>query len=103
MALMMRGGVLVLLAEVFGLAPMAAHHSGHCGDRRGQLSGFGILTFLHPRASGVVPRVRWHLAAIGLFLYVLVLRLLYMGHGRAHFRNEMYYWVYSQKLDLWLP
>jgi putative flippase GtrA len=43
LALMMRGGVLVLLVEVFGLSAMAAIIAGHRGHRRGQLPGGGIL------------------------------------------------------------
>jgi len=98
MALMMRGGVLVLLAEVFGLAPMAAIIPAIVVTAGVNYLGSAFYVFAST-ASGVVPRVRWHLAAIGLFLYVLVLRLLYMGHVEL-IPDEMYYWVYSQKLDL---
>lgn len=98
MALMMRGGVLVLLVEVFSLAPMAAILPAIVVTAGVNYLGSAFYVFAST-ASGVVPRVRWHLAAIGLFFYVLILRLFYMGHVEL-IPDEMYYWVYSQKLDL---
>ena len=98
LALMMRGGVLVMLTEVFGLSAMAAIVPAIVVTAGVNYLGAAFYVFAST-ASGVIPRVRWHLAAIGLFVYVLVLRVLYMGHLEL-IPDEMYYWVYSQHLAL---
>jgi len=98
LALMIRGGVLVLLAEVLGLAAAAAIVPAIVITAGVNYLGSAFYVFAS-NASGVVPRVRWHLAILGLLLYVVVLRLLYMGQV-ALIPDEMYYWVYSQNLDL---
>jgi dolichol-phosphate mannosyltransferase len=98
MALMIRGGVLVLLVEVLGLSPAAAIVPAIIITAGVNYLGSAFYVFAST-ASGVVPRVRWHLAILGLLLYVVVLRLLYMGHVGL-IPDEMYYWVYSQNLDL---
>ena len=98
LALMIRGGVLVLLAEVMGLSAMAAIVPAIVVTAGVNYLGSAFYVFAST-ASGIVPRMRWHLAAIGLFAYVLILRLLYMGHVEL-IPDEMYYWVYSQRLAL---
>ncbi|MEE4330162.1 MAG: glycosyltransferase family 39 protein, partial [Wenzhouxiangella sp.] len=98
LALMIRGGVLVLLAEVLGLSPMAAIVPAIVVTAGVNYLGSAFYVFAST-ASGIVPRMRWHLAAIGLFLYVLVLRMLYMGQVEL-IPDEMYHWVYSQRLAL---
>ncbi|MFW6339368.1 MAG: glycosyltransferase family 39 protein [Wenzhouxiangella sp.] len=98
MALMMRGGVLVLLVEVFGLSAMAAIVPAIVVTAGVNYLGSAFYVFAST-ASGVIPRVRWHLAALGLLAYMLVLRALYMGHLDL-IPDEMYYWVYAQNLAL---
>ncbi|AKS41793.1 glycosyltransferase family 39 protein [Wenzhouxiangella marina] len=98
MALMIRGGVLVLLVDVLGLSPMAAIVPAIVVTAGVNYLGSAFYVFAST-ASGIVPRVRWHLAILGLLLYVVILRLLYMGHV-ALIPDEMYYWVYSQRPDL---
>ncbi len=98
MALMIRGGVLVLLVQVLGLSPTAAIIPAIVITAGVNYLGSAFYVFAST-ASGVVPRVRWHLAILGLLLYVFVLRLLYMGQVGL-IPDEMYYWVYSQQLDL---
>ena len=98
LALLIRGGVLVLLVEVFGLSPMLAIVPAIVMTAGVNYLGSAFYVFAST-ASGVIPRVRWHLAAIGLFAYVLVLRILYMGHLEL-IPDEMYYWVYAQQLSL---
>ncbi len=98
MALMIRGGVLVLLVQVLGLSAAAAIVPAIVITAGVNYLGSAFYVFAST-ASGVVPRVRWHLAILGLLLYVVILRLLYMGQVGL-IPDEMYYWVYSQHLDL---
>ncbi|TVQ38325.1 MAG: glycosyltransferase [Wenzhouxiangella sp.] len=98
LALMMRGGVLVLLVQVFNLPPMLAIFPAIVVTAGVNYLGSAFYVFAST-ASGVIPRVRWHLAALGLFAYVLVLRMLYMGQVEL-IPDEMYYWMYSQHLAL---
>jgi len=95
LALMIRGGVLVTLVEVGGLSPMAAIIPAIILTAAVNYFGSAFYVFAST-ASGIVPRVRWHLAALGLFCYVLVLRLAYLGQLEL-IPDEMYYWVYSQQ------
>lgn len=98
LALMIRGGVLVLLVEALQVPAMIAIFPAIVVTAGVNYLGAAFYVFAST-ASGVIPRVRWHLAAIGLFAYVLVLRVLYFGHVEL-IPDEMYYWVYSQHLAL---
>lgn len=98
LALMIRGGVLVLLVQVLGLSASAAIIPAIVMTAGVNYLGSAFYVFAST-ASGIVPRVRWHLAILGLLFYVVVLRLLYMGQVGL-IPDEMYYWVYSQHLDL---
>ena len=98
LALVIRGGVLVLLTEVFNISPMLAIIPAIVVTAGVNYLGSAFYVFAST-ASGVIPRVRWHLAAIGLFAYVFILRILYMGHVEL-IPDEMYYWVYAQNLSL---
>jgi len=98
MALMIRGGVLVLLVEVLGLSAMSSIIPAIIITAGVNYLGSAFYVFAST-ASGVIPRVRWHLAVLGLLVYVVVLRLLYMGQVPL-IPDEMYYWVYSQRMDL---
>ena len=98
MALMIRGGVLVMLVELFGLAPMLAIFPAIMITAGVNYLGSAFYVFAST-ASGVIPRVRWHLAALGLLAYMLVLRVLYMGQVEL-IPDEMYYWMYAQNLAL---
>ncbi len=98
MALMIRGGVLVLLTGVLGWSASVAIIPAIVATAAVNYLGSAFYVFAST-ASGVIPRVRWHLAAIGLLAYVLVLRVLYMGQLEL-IPDEMYYWMYSQHLAL---
>jgi len=98
MALMIRGGVLVLLVDVLGFAPLMAIVPAIVVTAGVNYLGSAFYVFAST-ASGVIPRVRWHLAALGLLAYMLVLRVLYMGQIDL-IPDEMYYWVYAQRLAL---
>ena len=98
LALMIRGGVLVLLVELFGLPPLLAIFPAIVVTAGVNYLGSAFYVFAST-ASGVIPRVRWHLAALGLLAYMLVLRVLYMGQVEL-IPDEMYYWMYAQELAL---
>ncbi|MEE4297356.1 MAG: glycosyltransferase family 39 protein [Wenzhouxiangella sp.] len=98
MALMIRGGVLVLLVDVLALPPLLAIVPAIVVTAGVNYLGSAFYVFASAE-SGVIPRVRWHLAALGLLVYMLVLRVLYMGQVDL-IPDEMYYWVYAQRLAL---
>ena len=98
LALMIRGGVLVLLVEVLGLSPLAAIVPAIIITAAVNYLGSAFFVFASTE-SGIIPRVRWQLAALGVFCYVLLLRAFYLGHVEL-IPDEMYYWVYSQRLAL---
>ncbi len=98
MALMIRGGVLVLLVDVLALPPLLAIVPAIVVTAGVNYLGSAFYVFASTE-SGVIPRVRWHLAALGLLAYMLVLRALYMGQVDL-IPDEMYYWVYAQRLAL---
>ena len=98
LALMIRGGVLVLLVEQLGLPPLLAIFPAIAVTAGVNYLGSAFYVFAST-ASGVIPRVRWHLAALGLLAYMLVLRVLYMGQVEL-IPDEMYYWMYAQELAL---
>ncbi|MGY6630752.1 MAG: glycosyltransferase family 39 protein [Wenzhouxiangella sp.] len=98
LALMIRGGVLVLLVEVMALPAMLAIIPAIVITAAVNYLGSAFFVFASTE-SGVILRVRWHLAALGLFAYVLLLRVLYMGQLEL-IPDEMYYWVYGQRLAL---
>ncbi len=98
MALMIRGGVLVLLVESLGLTPLAGIIPAIIVTAGVNYLGSAFYVFA-TTASGVIPRVRWHLAALGLLAYMLLLRVLYMGQLEL-IPDEMYYWMYAQHLAL---
>lgn len=98
LALMIRGGVLVLLVEQLGLPPLLAIFPAIVITAGVNYLGSAFYVFAST-ASGVIPRVRWHLAALGLLAYMLVLRILYMGQVEL-IPDEMYYWMYAQNLAL---
>ena len=98
LALMLRGGVLVLLIETLYLPAMLAIFPAIVITAGVNYLGSAFYVFAST-ASGVIPRVRWHLAAIGLLAYMFVLRLFYMGQVEM-IPDEMYYYVFSQRLSL---
>jgi dolichol-phosphate mannosyltransferase len=59
-------------------------------------NAFFVFPSLHPR---VPVDIRWRVAAIGIFGYVLALRLIYMGLVDL-IPEEAYYWNYAQHLDI---
>lgn len=96
LAMLIRGGVLVALTNTFDLSPMLAIVPAIIATAGINYLGSAFYVFATTE-SGVITRVRWHLAALGLFAYVFALRWLYLGQLEL-IPDEMYYWVYGQHL-----
>jgi dolichol-phosphate mannosyltransferase len=62
------------------------------------LVGALFFVFRHQRRGGD-PRLAWRVAALGVSVYLLALRLVYAGQVEL-IPQEAYYWNYSQHLDL---
>ncbi len=98
LAMLMRGGVLVLLVTTLSWPPLLAIFPAIAATALINYLGSAFYVF-STTESGVITRVRWHLAALGLFAFVFGLRLLYLPHLPL-IPDEMYYWVYTQHLAL---
>jgi len=98
LAMLMRGGVLVLLVSALGWHPSIAIFPAIAATAVINYLGSAFFVFATTE-SGVITRIRWHLAALGLFGLVFLLRLLYLPHLPL-IPDEMYYWVYTQHLAL---
>ena len=97
-AMLMRGGVLVALVNGLHWSALTAIIPAIGVTAIINYLGSAFFVF-STTESGVITRVRWHLAALGLFAYVFILRILYLGHLPL-LPDEMYYWVYAQNIDL---
>ena len=97
-ALLLRGGVLIFLIDSLNWPAWLAILPAIGATTIVNYLGSAFFVFASTE-SGVIPRVRWHLAALALFVYVFVLRILYLPHLPL-LPDEMYYWVYAQHLDL---
>ena len=98
LALFLRGGVLALVTRDWGWpVPVAI-----CGAIATTLAvtlpgnAFSLSTLTAWKLSGAV---RWRLLAIGLIVYAVILRLIYIGQVEL-LPEEAYYWNYSQHLDI---
>ncbi len=96
LAMLIRGGVLVALTTTLDWPPMLAIVPAIVATAGINYLGSAFYVFASTE-SGVITRVRWHLAALALFAYVFLLRWLYLGQLEL-IPDEMYYWVYSQQL-----
>ncbi|MBU1044766.1 MAG: glycosyltransferase family 39 protein [Candidatus Omnitrophica bacterium] len=91
MALFLRGGVLAIFIQhgisaqvslVFAIISAAI------------INYFGNAFFVFPR-SGIRSEIKWAVAAIGLTVYSVLLRLIYLGLPNL-LPEEAYYWNYAQ-------
>lgn len=99
LALFFRGGVLALAVNSWGwpaqpaiiLAVASAALINYLGN------AFFVFVPEDSRSSSTVRR--WRIAAIGVFAYVIALRLVFIGATNL-LPEESYYWNYSQHLDI---
>lgn len=98
LALLLRGGVLALLVYVWELPPLLAIFPAIVTTA--VVNYLGSAFYVFPNKSKVTPlEIRWRTAAIGIFVFAILLRLVYAGLAEL-IPDEAYYWQYSQHMDL---
>ena len=97
MALFLRAGILQLALEVWNWPQGAA---AFFGIATGALVNYlGSAFYVFPAVSQrISPSIRWRIAAVGVALYAVLLRFVYMRTLNL-IPEEAYYWNYSQHLD----
>ncbi|MBS0580576.1 MAG: glycosyltransferase family 39 protein [Proteobacteria bacterium] len=96
MALLLRGGVLVLLVGRFGVPPGLAILPALLASGYAMRQGEKLCAERAQLAPG--SGQRWRALAIALGVYSVALRLTYMGSVDL-FPEEAYYWNYAQHMD----
>ncbi len=98
LSLFLRGAVLALLTEAAGWPPRIAIFFAIAAAA---LSNFvGTAFFVFPQQiARTTPSIRWRVFGICVVLYLLILRLAFMGVINL-FPEEAYYWNYAQHLDI---
>ena len=98
LALLLRGGVLALLVDVWRIPPEFAILPAILAAAA--INYLGAAFYVFPDAKNVSPPdLRWRVAAIGLILFCVLLRLIYLGAAQL-IPDEAYYWQYAQHIDL---
>ena len=97
LALYLRAGILQLALEVWNWPQGAA---AFFGIATGAFVNYlGSAFYVFPAVSQrISPNIRWRIAAVGVALYAVLLRLVYMSTLNL-IPEEAYYWNYSQHLD----
>jgi dolichol-phosphate mannosyltransferase len=98
LAVFLRGGVLALTHRSLGLPPGVAIVPAAVVATIVNLLG---AVFFASRTPGPPkdPRISWRAAAVGVSVYLLAIRCVYVA-GVELIPQEAYYWNYSQHLDL---
>ncbi|MBA3755370.1 MAG: glycosyltransferase family 39 protein [Nitrosomonas sp.] len=98
LALLLRGGVLALLVYVWHIPPLLAIFPAIIATAT--VNYLGSAFYVFPSAKDLPSReIRWRTAAIGIVLFVILLRLVYFGLAQL-IPDEAYYWQYAQHMDL---
>jgi dolichol-phosphate mannosyltransferase len=98
LAALLRGGVLAFSVRTLGLPPTGAMIPAIVAAAVVNYLGCAFLVFA-PATEPGQDHVRSRVAAIGALGYLVALRLVYLGQLDL-FRQEAYYWNYSQHPDL---
>lgn len=93
LALFLRGGVLAVGHERFGLSPAVALCAAIV--TAALINYLGCAFYVFPRPAGRSRAIRWRTAAIGVIGYAVLLRLVYLGLPDL-IPQEAYYWNYAQ-------
>ncbi len=97
-ALLLRGGVLALLVYVWHIPPLLAIFPAIVATA--VVNYLGSAFYVFPGEKNLPsPDIRWRIAAIGIVLFILLLRLVYFGLAQL-IPDETYYWQYAQHMDL---
>ncbi len=97
MALFLRGGVLSVANDMWGLPAETAILFGIVSSAI--VTYVGSVFYVFPSRSNPSPGLRWRMIAIGIVLYALALRLAFLGSVDL-VPEEAYYWNYAQHLDI---
>jgi len=98
LALLLRGGVLALFVDVWEAPPEFAIFPAIVATA--VINYLGAVFYVFPDTKNITSsNLRWRVAAIGLILFCIVLRLIYLGVAQL-IPDEAYYWQYAQHLDL---
>jgi len=94
MALFLRGGILTLAIDHWGMAPRLAIIFAAAASSL--TFHIGVSLFSSPALSErAFARRYWRLASLSLIVYLLILRMVYIGLPEL-MPMEAYYWNYSQ-------
>jgi len=98
LALLLRGGVLALLVYVWHVPPLLAIFPAIIATAA--VNYLCSAFYVFPSAQYLPSHeIRWRTAAIGIVLFVILLRLVYFGLAQL-IPDEAYYWQYAQHMDL---
>ncbi len=98
LALLLRGGVLALSVDVWGIPPEFAIIPAIIAAA--VINYLGAAFYVFPDEKNISsPDLRWRVAAIGLILFCVLLRLVYLSVAQL-IPDEAYYWQYAQHIDL---
>ncbi len=97
MALFLRGAVLAFLVEIVRCPPTLAVVGAVGAAAAINFLGSAFYVFAPEDAPSM--ELRWRIAALGIAVYLLALRLFYLGLPDL-LVEEAYYWNYAQHLDL---
>lgn len=98
LALLMRGGILALLVYSWHVPPLLAIFPAIIATA--VVNYLGSAFYVFPSEKDLPPLdIRWRVAAIGIVLFTILLRLIYAGLAQL-IPDEAYYWQYAQHMDL---
>jgi len=97
MALFLRGAVLAFLVETVR-CPLTWAVVGAVGAAAA-INFLGSAFYVFSPEDAPSMELRWRIAALGIAVYLLALRLFYLGLPDL-LMEEAYYWNYAQHLDL---
>jgi dolichol-phosphate mannosyltransferase len=97
-ALLIRGGVLALLIDVWQVPASLAIFPAIASTS--VINYLGSVFYVFPVGqNGPSLDLRWRVAAVGVVAFSLMLRLIYLGQAQL-IPDEAYYWNYAQHMEL---
>ncbi len=97
-ALLLRGGILALLVYVWHVPPLLAIFPAIISTAVVNYLGSAFYVFPDEQNRPSLDTC-WRVAAIGVVIFVILLRLIYFGLAQL-IPDETYYWQYAQHMDL---
>ncbi|MDP1934501.1 MAG: glycosyltransferase, partial [Nitrosomonas sp.] len=97
-ALLLRGGVLALLVYIWHVPPLLAIFPAIIATAAVNYLGSAFYVFPNKENPPSL-EIRWRTAAIGIVIFIILLRLVYFGLAQL-IPDEAYYWQYAQHMDL---